>query len=125
MKILIVDDSLMDRKILMSILLKNGVANEVLQAADGEEGLKILSEHYKNICLIFLDWQMPKMDGIAFMKEVVSVPAVAFIPIIMVTASGSEDSKRYVRDVNPNLGGYIVKPYNVEKLLEITKLYIK
>lgn len=125
MKILIVDDSLMDRRLTMNLLKKNGIENEILQAADGEEGLKVLSEHYHDICLILLDWQMPKMDGIEFMKGVVKVPKVSSIPIVMITASGSEDNKREARDANPHLAGYVVKPYKPDELLEIVKSFIK
>ena len=125
MKILIIDDSLMDRKLLISLIKKSGIENEILQAADGEEGLKVLSENYQNICIILLDWQMPKLNGLDFMKAVVKVPATAATPIVMVTASGSEDSKKQAMDVNPNLAGYIVKPYKAETLLEIIKKYIK
>ena len=125
MKILIVDDSLMDRKLLASILKKNGISNEVLQAADGEEGLTILSQNFKDICLILLDWQMPKMNGLDFMQGVVSVPEVSSIPIVMITASGSDDSKKKAYEVNPRLAGYIVKPYKPEYFLEVIKPFIK
>jgi len=124
-KILIVDDSLMDRRLTMNLLKKNGIENEILQAADGDEGLKVLSEHYQDICLILLDWQMPKMDGIEFMKGVVKVPKVSSIPIVMITASGSEENKREARDANPQLAGYVVKPYKPDELLAIVKSFIK
>lgn len=124
MKILVVDDSLMDRRLTMNLLKKNDIENEVLQAGDGEEGLQILSENYQDIALILLDWQMPKMDGIEFMKGVVKVPEVAQIPIIMITASGSDDNKREAREANPNLAGYVVKPYKPEELLELIKSHL-
>ncbi|MGE0268394.1 MAG: response regulator [Candidatus Omnitrophota bacterium] len=125
MKILIVDDSLMDRRLTMNLLKKNGIDNEILQACDGEEGLKVLSEHYNDICLILLDWQMPKMDGIEFMKGVIKVPKVSAIPIIMITASGSEENKREARDANPNLAGYVVKPFKPDELLQIVRSFVK
>ncbi|MBP9855451.1 MAG: response regulator [Candidatus Omnitrophica bacterium] len=125
MKVLIVDDSLMDRRLTMNLLKKNGIENEILQACDGEEGLKILSEHFNDICLILLDWQMPKVDGIDFMKAVMKTPMVASIPIIMITASGSDDNKREARNANPNLAGYVVKPYPPEELLGLIRTYIK
>lgn len=115
----------MDRRLTMNLLKKNGIENEVLQAADGEEGLKVLSEQYADICLILLDWQMPKMDGIEFMKGVVKVPKVASIPIVMITASGSEENKREARDANPQLAGYVVKPYKPDELLGIVKSFVK
>ena len=125
MKILIIDDSLMDRKLVTNLIKKSGCENEILQAADGEEGLKVLSTHYQDICLILLDWQMPKMDGIEFMKGVVNVPTVASIPIVMISASGSEENKKQAKDVNPRLAGYIVKPYKTEDLITTIKPYLK
>ena len=125
MKILIIDDSLLDRKLLVNMLKKAGIENEILQAADGEEGLKTLSAHYKDLCLILLDWQMAKMNGIEFMSGVVKVPEVAYIPIVMITASGSEDNKRVAKQTNPNLAGYVVKPYTSDQLLQIIRPFIK
>lgn len=123
-KILIVDDSLMDRKLLMSVLKKSGIKNEILQATNGEEGLATLSDNFEDVLLILLDWQMPKMDGLEFMRGVIKVPQVASIPIIMITASGSEDNKKMAKEVNPNLAGYIVKPYKPEKLIGTIKPYL-
>ena len=125
MKILIIDDSLLDRKLLISLLTKSGVKSEILQAPDGEEGLKMLSDNYQNIALILLDWQMPKLDGIGFMKAVVKVKEVASIPIVMITASGSEENKRLAREANPHLAGYLVKPFSSDKLLELITPYVE
>lgn len=119
MKILIIDDSLLERKLLASTIKKAGLENEVLQAGDGEEGITILSQNIGDVACILLDWQMPKMNGIDFMKSVQKVPEVSSIPIIMITASSSEDSKKLARDVNPDLAGYLVKPYKPEKLIEM------
>ncbi len=118
MKILVVDDSALDRKLLIRTLLKAEITQEIVQAQDGEEALEIVANQYQEICLILLDWQMPKMTGIEFMSGVVKVPELANIPIIMITASGSDDNKKLARDVNPRLAGYIVKPYKPEELLE-------
>ena len=107
------------------MLKKNSIEKEILQASDGEEGLSVLASHYKDIGLILLDWQMPKMDGIEFMKGVVSVPHTSSIPIVMITASASEENKTLAREVNPKLAGYIVKPYKPETLIETIKPYIK
>ncbi len=119
-----IDDSLMDRKLLTNVLKKNGVSNDILEAGDGEEGLSTLSDNYEEICLILLDWQMPKMNGIEFMKGVVKVPKVASIPIVMITASGSEDNRKTAYAANPKLAGYVVKPYKPDKLIETIKPYL-
>lgn len=123
-KLLIIDDSLMDRKLLTSFLKKTGIENEVLQAADGEEGFKVFNEKVQDIGVILLDWQMPKMTGIDFMKAVGKIPVLNQVPIIMVTASSSEDNKREAYTVNPNLAGYVVKPYKTDVLMGMIKPFL-
>lgn len=125
MKILIIDDSLMDRKIIASTLKKGGVENEILEAQNGEEGLQVLAKNRSEIGLILLDWQMPVMDGIEFMEGVVKVPAVASIPIVMISASGSDENKKQARTVNPNLAGYVVKPYKPADLMSAVEPFVK
>lgn len=125
MKILIIDDSTLDRKLLMRTLVKAEVQQEILQAEDGEQGLEVLANNYHDICLVLLDWQMPKMNGIELMSGMMKIPVLAAIPIVMCTASGSEDNKKLARDINPNLAGYIVKPYKPEELLQVIKPHLK
>jgi len=124
-KILVVEDSLLERKLLINVLAKNGVENEILQAGDGEEGLKIMEENFKDICLVLLDWQMPKVDGIAFMKKVVQVEEMKYTPIVLVTASSTDENKKQAREANPNLAGYVVKPYKPDTLLDAIKLFLE
>ena len=125
MKILIVDDSTLDRKLLIRLLVKAEINQEILQAEDGEQALEVLANNYQDICLVLLDWQMPKMSGIELMAGMMKVPVFVSMPIIMVTASGSEENKKLARDINPSLAGYIVKPYKSEELLQAVKPFIK
>ena len=125
MKILVVDDSLLDRKLLIRTLVKAEIQQEILQAEDGEQALEVLANNYQDIGLMLLDWQMPKMTGIELMAGMMKIPAVASIPIIMVTASGSEDNRKLAAEINPRLAGYIVKPYKPEELLQTIKPFLK
>ncbi|HOD12561.1 MAG TPA: response regulator [Candidatus Omnitrophota bacterium] len=124
-KILVIDDSTLERELLIEILKGSGIKNEFLQARSGEQAIEILGRNYKDVCIILLDWQMPEMSGLEFMEGVVKVPAVAKIPIVMVTASGSDDNKRQAKQVNPALAGYVVKPYEPEVLVDAIKPYLK
>lgn len=123
-KILVVDDSDLERELLIEVLKGAGVMNSFLQAKTGDDAIQLLGTRYKDICLILLDWQMPQMSGMEFMEAVVKVPAVRDKAIIMVSASGTDDNKRKAKDVNPNLAGYIVKPYTPESLLEAIKPFV-
>jgi CheY-like chemotaxis protein len=125
MKILIVDDSALDRKLLMRILQKAEIPNEIIQAEDGEQGLQMLASNFQDICLVLLDWQMPKLNGIEVLEGIAKVPVVANIPVIMVTASGAEDNKKLAYSVNPKLAGYIVKPYKPDQMIEAVKPFLK
>lgn len=124
-KILVVDDSALERELLIEVLKGSGVKNECLQASNGDEAIAILGRNFKEICLILLDWQMPEMSGVEFMEGVLKVPAVATIPIIMVTASGTEENKKKIKTVNPNIAGYIVKPYEPGTLVNTVKPFLK
>jgi CheY-like chemotaxis protein len=125
MKILVVDDSLLDRKLLIRVLMKSGIAQEIIQAEDGEQAMELLANNYRDICLLLLDWQMPKVSGIELMAGMVKIPELAVLPIIMVTASGSDENKRKAYQVNPNLSGYLIKPYKPEELLETIKPFLR
>lgn len=125
MKILIVDDSILDRKLLIRTLMKAEITQEILQAEDGEQALEILANNFQDICLVLLDWQMPRLSGIELLAGMVKIPALACIPVIMVTASGSDDNKKTAYDINPKLAGYIVKPYKSEQLLAAVQPHLK
>ena len=123
-KILLVDDSKMDRGKLVQILKEHGISHEILHAGNGEEAIALLEKEHQNVKLICLDWQMPKMDGMEFMRQVTKNPQTASIPIIMVTASGSEEAQKCARRVNPNLAGYVVKPFQHRTLMDIILTYL-
>jgi len=125
MKILVIDDSLLDRKLLIRMLMRAEITQEILQAEDGEQAMEVLAANYQDICVVLLDWQMPKVSGIELMAGMVKIPELASMPIIMVTASGSDENKRLAHQVNPQLAGYVVKPYKPEELIAAIKPYLK
>src|ERR1700690_3166810 len=125
MKILIVDDSLLDRKLLVRVLMKGGISQEILQAEDGEQAMEILANNHMDICLVLLDWQMPKISGIELMAGMVKIPELSNLPIIMVTASGSDENKHMAHKINPKLAGFLVKPYKTEELIAAIKPYLR
>jgi DNA-binding response OmpR family regulator len=125
MKILAVDDSVLDRKLLVRTLVKAGITHEILQAENGEQALEILAENYKDIGLLLLDWQMPKMSGIELMAGMTKVSVLSTIPVILVTASGSENNKKLAYEINPQLAGFVVKPYKPDELVALIKPHLK
>ena len=125
MKICVVDDSQLDRKLLMATLQKSGIENEFLQADDGEEALEILDAESDHICLVFLDWQLPKMDGLEVLKRIAKNPKTESLPIIMLTSAISPESEEIAHLLNPNLKAFIMKPLDTEKVVEAALPHIK
>jgi len=124
MKILIVDDSQIDRKLLISTLQKAGVENEILQADDGEAALDMLDTDCENICLMFLDWQLPKIDGLEVLKRVARNPKTESLPVIMLTSSITPESEEIAYLLNPNLKAFVMKPLIPEKVVEVALPHI-
>lgn len=115
MKILVIDDSGVQRKMIIQIMRKAGFNQEVLEAGDGAQGIEILGRNHKDIGLILCDWNMPNMTGIQFAAGVAQVPQVAKIPFIMVTTEGTEDKVKEAYSKHPNLAGYVTKPFTPEQ----------
>lgn len=86
-KILIVEDNLINREVLGSIL---SPVYEVLEAENGEEGLAFLKEQKAGLSLILLDIVMPVMDGYAFLSRVKADAELALIPVVVTTQGSSE-----------------------------------
>jgi two-component system chemotaxis response regulator CheY len=118
-KILLVDDSASVRTV-AGIALR-GAGYEVLEAANGQEGLGKLSGD--KIHLIISDVNMPVMDGIAFLKEVKRHPSYKFTPVIMLTTEAGEDKKQEGRAAGAK--AWIVKPFQPQHMLDaVSKLIL-
>jgi two-component system chemotaxis response regulator CheY len=125
LKILIVDDSLIDRKLLASTLEKGGVQNEIVQVEDGESALELLEKEHDSVCLMFIDWQLPKMDGLEVLKRVARNPKTESLPIIMLTSSISPETEEIAHLLNPNLKDFVMKPLDPAKIIRIALPHIK
>ena len=125
MKIFVVDDSDLNRKLVISSLQKAGVKNEFLQARDGKEALEILEKEHQNICLMFLDWQLPKVDGLEILKRVARNPNTVSLPVIMLTSTTSPESEEIAQLLNPNLKNFLVKPLEPQEIVKAALPLIK
>ena len=115
LRVLIVDDSSVMRKIVERSLRQAGLdLTEVLQASNGVEAL---AEAQKgNLDLILSDINMPCMDGIEFLRNLGGVEAAKGVPVIMITTEGSE--ARVVEALSVGAKGYIRKPFTPEQVKE-------
>ncbi len=118
MKILVVDDSSIMRRILKMAISKVDPNIDILEAENGKEGLAAL-EMYKDIDYTFLDINMPIMKGDTMLKLVRERDDLKHNKIIIQTTEGRRE--KFVELKNLGISGYIVKPYTqeiVEQLLE-------
>jgi two-component system chemotaxis response regulator CheY len=118
--ILVVDDSRIMRNIVKNTFSQLKIPCQFLEASNGREALNILQN--QEVSLILLDWNMPELSGIDFLKKVRAMEQHKKLPIIMVT---SESAKYNVIEALKNgATDYIVKPVNekifIEKLSRIT-----
>jgi two-component system chemotaxis response regulator CheY len=115
MKVLIVDDAKTMRTIIKNVLKKLGFSDEnFLEAGDGEEALKILEEHPDEIKIIFLDWNMPKMNGFEFLKKVRANKKYDHIKIVMVTTETKKEN--VIAALKAGVNNYIAKPFTPQVL---------
>ena len=108
-KILVVEDNELNREILSSFLEEEF---EVLIAENGEEGLKILVEHYRELSVILLDICMPVCDGFEFLRRRNTDKILSTIPVIVMTGSNSQDAELQCLDLGAV--DFIPKPYNIK-----------
>ena len=116
MKILVVDDSVVQRKVVIKILREASFTNEILEASNGQEAIQQLGTNHKDVGLILCDWNMPVMSGIDFVEGVAKVPVLSKIPLMMVTTEGTQTKIEEARSKHPFLAGYIVKPFTPDQL---------
>ena len=111
-KILVVDDEPFICRSLTFVLKKGNY--EVLEARNGEDGLKAIREHKPD--LVFLDVMMPKMDGFQVTQEVRADASLDDVKIILLTAKGQERD----REIGKAAGAddYMTKPFSPSKILD-------
>jgi len=114
MKMMLVDDSQTMRRIQRTQLNGMGIT-DIVEASNGEEAMTVLKANGP-IDIILLDWNMPVMDGITFLKAVRTDAAFNNVKIVMCT---SEAEKIKVVDaIKAGANNYIVKPFTPEALKE-------
>ena len=114
--ILIVDDSNTARAS-VEYTLKKG-SYEVLSADDGTTGLEVLGKS-PTIDMIITDLNMPKMDGIEFIKNVRKFDQYKYTPILMLTTESQDEKKMEGKAAGAS--GWLVKPFNPTQLLRNIK----
>ena len=114
MRALIVDDSKAIRKILIKTL--GAIDIEVEEAIDGKEALDKLKVSHEHLDLVLVDWNMPEMNGLDFIKSVRGQEGFGNIPIMMVTTESEMEHMRLAMEAGAN--EYLMKPFTKEMIEE-------
>lgn len=117
--VLIVDDSRIMRNIVKNTFTSLNIPCEFVEAGNGKEALFQLEKAPVN--LVLLDWNMPELSGLDFLKQVRAMDKYKTLPIIMVTS----EAARYnvIEALKNGATDYIIKPVNEksfrEKILKV------
>lgn len=113
--IMTADDSASIRQCVRIALCEAGYG--VVEATDGQEAVNLFERN--KIDMLIFDVNMPNMDGIEAIRRVRQMPAGKFIPAILLTTESAETMKQKGKQAGAT--GWIVKPFNPEKLIGIVK----
>lgn len=114
-KILVVEDNKKNRLLLKDILMYYGY--EVIEAVNGEEGVRLAIEHKPD--LILMDIQMPVMNGFRAVEALKDNPDTKHIKIVAVTSFAMKGDREKM--LKAGFDGYIAKPIDTKQLPEIVK----
>jgi two-component system chemotaxis response regulator CheY len=116
--VLAVDDSASIRQ-MVSFTLKSA-GYDVVEAVDGQDGLD--KAKTKSVNLVLTDQNMPRMDGLTLIKNLRGMPQYASTPILMLTTESSDAMKSQGRAAGAT--GWLVKPFDPQKLIEVVRKVI-
>ena len=120
MKILAVDDSPTMRRIILNTLKRAGYG-DVSEATDGRDALAKMK--VDKFDFIITDWNMPEMDGLAFVTALRSSDDTKSLPILMVTTRSVKED--IVEAMKAGVNNYIVKPFTPDTLKDKIELVLK
>jgi two-component system chemotaxis response regulator CheY len=120
-KFLVVDDFGTMRRIVRNLLKELGYTN----ADEAEDGAMALAKLRKeSFDFVVSDWNMPVMDGLTMLQQIRADPALAKIPVLMVTAEAKKEN--IIAAAQAGANGYVVKPFTAATLEEkLNKIFEK
>lgn len=118
LNVLLVEDDEVDVMNVQRAFKKNNITNPLYLAGNGLEGLEMLRNNSvpEGRRLVLLDLNMPKMNGIEFLRELRADPALNPTPVVVLTTSN--DDRDRVEAYNLNVAGYILKPVTFGNFVE-------
>jgi CheY-like chemotaxis protein len=119
--ILLVEDDDVDAMTVQRAFEDLKIANPLVHLSDGEEALVYLKDKSKpEPCVILLDLNMPRMNGIEFLKAVKSQDVLKPIPVVVLTTSKAEQDK--IESFMLGIAGYMTKPADYKQFVEMIRM---
>lgn len=116
--VIVVEDSEPDQFLCKIMLERYDPKIKVLQAYDGQEALDMISKCEKEPDIIFLDINMPGMDGYEFLDKYCAAPESDKAKVVMLTSSSYEGDRERSMSYDC-VSDYIMKPFTVEKIKQV------
>ncbi len=118
--ILLVEDDVIDIMTTKRALREIKVMNKLETAGNGEDALNLLRNSLHSLpCIILLDLNMPKMNGLEFLEIVKDDKALRHIPVIVLTTSREEQDR--IESFSLGVAGYMLKPVDYQQFVEVVK----
>ena len=119
--IMLVEDDLVDTMTVKRALKEIKVTNGIVTAENGEEALKYLNNEENELpCIILLDLNMPRMNGIEFLHAIKKIVRLKRKQVIVLTTSGKAQKYR-INSFNLGIAGYMMKPVDYLQFVEVVK----
>ncbi|EAQ49081.1 response regulator [Leeuwenhoekiella blandensis] len=118
LSILLIEDDRIEVMKLKRVLSKEALNHKLIEAKNGEEALTLLRDKSILPDLILLDLNMPKIDGIEFLKILKADDTFKYIPTVVLTTSSNHNDVKQCYEIG--IAGYVLKPLKYEDY--VTKL---
>ncbi len=118
--VLLVEDDRVDTMTTQRAFKELKIPNQLSTSGNGEEALEYLKdENTEKPCLLLLDLNMPRMNGIEFLEIIKQDDNLKKIPVIILTTSNEEKDK--IESFSLSVAGYMVKPIDYQQFVEMIK----
>jgi two-component system chemotaxis response regulator CheY len=118
LKAMVIDDSRSIRMILGKMLTEMGY--QVCQASNGKEALAAVEQGGEPLSLVLVDWNMPEMNGLEFVKSFRANARFSSVPLLMVTTETEIEHVRHALAAGAN--EYVMKPFTKEVISDKLRL---
>jgi CheY-like chemotaxis protein len=118
--ILMVEDDRVDAMTVERAMRDLNISNDLVHVGDGEQALEYLNHpNQQTPCIILLDLNMPRMNGIEFLQVIKQDDLLKMIPVIVLTSS--QDEKDKLESFRLGVSGYMIKPVGYQQFVDVVR----